>query len=327
MVEIEPQLPRTEPDDTRSPWVLLAGGWHLFVSVFAVVGFLAMGMSVALSAIWACVVAILLSQFDRPNAMGPRRVARALGEGVLGSVAVAATCATAGIIVGVVTLTGVGLKFSAVMIDMGAGGVWPTLMLATIVVWVMGLAVPIAASYIICTVIVAPALVHLGVPLMAAHMFIFYYAVLSDVSPPTALSPFAAAAITGGSPLMTTLETWKYTLPAFLVPLVLVGDPQGLALLLQPLPGTGWMGTAVFIAATSGGLAAVVTGARFVLTAPRAPLPGSLLILAAMGLLFPALFAGMDANWVRLGALAIAVLGTLMLWSGREVRRHGTGAA
>jgi TRAP-type uncharacterized transport system fused permease subunit len=86
---------------------------------------------------------------------------------------------------------------------------------SAVAVWLLGLAVPVTASYIIAAVMVAPALVQSGVPAPAAHMFIFYYAVLSEVSPPTALSPFAAAAITGGNPFRTMMLTWKYTLPAF----------------------------------------------------------------------------------------------------------------
>ena len=100
---------------------------------------------------------------------------------------------------------------------------------------------PVTASYIICAVIAAPALIKLGVPDFAAHMFIFYYAVLSEVSPPTALSPFAAAAITGGDPYRTTMQAWKYTLPAFLVPFVFVLDPQGVGLLLK-IPKDGSLG-------------------------------------------------------------------------------------
>jgi TRAP-type uncharacterized transport system fused permease subunit len=90
-------------------------------------------------------------------------------------------------------------------------------------------------------VVAAPALIKLGVPDFAAHMFIFYYAVLSEVSPPTALSPFAAAAITGGDPYKTTLQAWKYTLPAFVVPFVFVLDPIGVGILLAvPKGGTWW---------------------------------------------------------------------------------------
>ena len=115
-----------------------------------------------------------------------------------------------------VTLTGLGLKFSSIVLDYAGGRLLLTAIYTALIVWIVGLAVPVTASYIICAVIAAPALIKLGVPDFAAHMFIFYYAVLSEVSPPTALSPFAAAAITGGDPYRTTLQSWKYTMPAFL---------------------------------------------------------------------------------------------------------------
>ena len=146
---------------------------------------------------------------------------------------VCATTATAGIIVGVVTLTGLGLKIAG--LDRRARR-WPaflTVVYSALAVWMLGLAVPVTASYIIAAVMVAPALVQAGVPDVAAHMFIFYYAVLSEVSPPTALSPFAAAALTGGNPFATMMLTWKYTLPAFLVPFVFTLTPDGAGVLLQ----------------------------------------------------------------------------------------------
>ena len=99
----------------------------------------------------------------------------------------AVTCAAAGLIVGVVTLTGLGLKFSSIIINYAGKSVLLSAIYSGLIVWIIGLAVPVTASYIICAVIVAPALTHLGVPDFAAHMFIFYYAVLSEVSPPTAL--------------------------------------------------------------------------------------------------------------------------------------------
>ena len=153
----------------------------------------------------------------------------------------ATTCACAGIVVGVVTLTGLGLKFSSIVIAYAGGSLLLTAIYTALIVWIIGLAVPVTASYIICAVIAAPALIKLGVPDFAAHMFIFYYAVLSEVSPPTALSPFAAAAITGGDPYKTTLQSWKYTLPAFLVPFVFVLDPQGIGLLLKIPKGGSWV--------------------------------------------------------------------------------------
>ena len=159
--------------------------------------------------------------------------ARRMKDGTTGVLNVAATCATAGIIVGVVTLTGLAQRFADIIIGYAQGSLLLTAMFTAAIVWIVGLAVPVTASYIMCAVIAAPALIKLGVPDFAAHMFIFYYAVLSEVSPPTALSPFAAAAITGGNPYLTTLQSWKYTMPAFLVPFVFVLDPQGIGLLLK----------------------------------------------------------------------------------------------
>jgi hypothetical protein len=99
----------------------------------------------------------------------------------------------------------------------------------------------VTASYIIAAVMIVPALVQVGVAEVAAHMFVFYYAVLSEVSPPTALSPFAAAAVTGGNPLRTTMLSWKYTAPAFVVPFAFTIDPRGLGLLLQaPAGDVAW---------------------------------------------------------------------------------------
>jgi TRAP-type uncharacterized transport system fused permease subunit len=147
----------------------------------------------------------------------------------------------AGVLVSVVTLTGLGLKLSGSLVDLVGGNAVLTVVLAAIAVWILGLAVPVTASYIIAAVMLVPALTEVGVSEAAAHMFVFYYAVLADVSPPTALAPFAAAAITGGSPYRTTMYAWKYCLPAFLVPFMFTLTPDGVALLLQgPWPRVVW---------------------------------------------------------------------------------------
>jgi len=190
------------------------------------------------------------------------KLTRAMADGSISVLGAATTCAAAGLIVGVVTLTGLGLKFSSIVIDYAGGSLLLTAVYTGLIVWIIGLAVPVTASYIICAVIAAPALIKLGVPDYAAHMFIFYYAVLSEVSPPTALSPFAAAAITGGDPYKTTMYAWKYTLPAFLVPFVFVLDPQGLGLLLKMPPG-GSVYDIIWITAVTGiGLAALAAAAQ-----------------------------------------------------------------
>ena len=185
------------------------------------------------------------------------RLVRALRDGTTGVLNVAATCATAGIIVGVVTLTGLAQRFADIIIGYAQGSLLLTTIFTAGIVWIVGLAVPVTASYIMCAVIAAPALIKLGVPDFAAHMFIFYYAVLSEVSPPTALSPFAAAAITGGSPYTTTLQSWKYTMPAFLVPFVFVVDPLGIGLLLHVPEGRSWIDVVEITLTTSAGIVAL----------------------------------------------------------------------
>ena len=236
--------------------------WYHFSSLLAIIVFMTMGYSPTLSVLYAMVVAIALSFIRRESAMTPRRLLDALAGGAVQSISIAATCACAGIIVGVITLTGLGLKFSEIAVQAAGGNLIVTAIYTALIVWVVGLAVPVTASYIICAVVAAPALMKLGVPDYAAHMFVFYYAVLSEVSPPTALSPFAAAAITGAGPYRTTLQAWKYTLPAFVLPFVFVTDPDGVALLLAFKPGMGWGDVVWQIALATGGLAALAAACQ-----------------------------------------------------------------
>ncbi len=221
-------------------WRVTKMYWFHFSSLLAIIVFMLLGFSPVLSVFWATIFGIAVSYLRRDTALTPPKLKKAFAEGTTGVLNVAITCACAGIIVGVVTLTGLAQRFADIIIGYAAGNLVLTAIYTGLIVWVVGLAVPVTASYIMCAVIAAPALIKLGVPDYAAHMFIFYYAVLSEVSPPTALSPFAAAAITGGSPYKTTLQSWKYTMPAFLVPFVFVCDPLGIGLLLKVPKGGNW---------------------------------------------------------------------------------------
>ena len=207
-------------------------GYH-FLSLVVVAGLMAAGLSAFRAVFWAIVLAVALSFIRAETALRPPRLFAALESGGRGVLSVAATTAAAGIIVGVVALTGLGLKLAGLIVSLAGGSLGLTVLLAALAVWLLGLAVPVTASYVISAVMIAPALTQVGIPPVAAHMFIFYYAVLSDVSPPTALAPYAAAAITGGDAMRTTLLTWKYTLPAFLVPFAFTLAPEGMGLLLR----------------------------------------------------------------------------------------------
>lgn len=215
-------------------------GFH-FISLIAIIVIMVMGFTPIMAVFWATIIAFAASFIRKDTALVPKKLILALRGGSIGVLSVAGTCAAAGIIVGVVTLTGLGLKFSSIIISYAGGSVFLTAVYTALIVWVIGLAVPVTASYIIAAVIAAPALTKLGVPDYAAHMFVFYYALLSEVSPPTALSCFAAAAITGGNPYRTTLYAWKYTLPAFIVPFMFTVDPRGVGILLKgPFEPMAW---------------------------------------------------------------------------------------
>ena len=235
MIEADARRLGTTAVDVNLPSLgslTLRSGYH-FLPLIAIVALLLSGMTPFRAVFLATMLAIALSFVRRESALTPKRLVTALETGARSVLAVTATTATAGIIVGVVLLTGLGLKISGIIVDLSGGNLFFTVFYAAIAVWMLGLAVPVTASYIIAAVMIAPALTAVGVPEVAAHMFIFYYAVLSEVSPPTALSPFAAAAITGGNPFTTMMLTWKYTLPAFLVPFAFTLSPEGLGVLLQ----------------------------------------------------------------------------------------------
>src|SRR5439155_1538025 len=277
MVEVDARklgIQKVEVRPRGNAWRMVKERGFHFTSLVAVVVFMVFGFSAITAVFWATIAAAALSFLRRETALSfipmagtplhRTRMVQALRAGSVGVLAVAATCAAAGIIVGVVTLTGLGLKFSSIVIDLAGGNLLATAACTALVVWVVGLAVPVTASYIICAVIAAPALTKLGVPDFAAHMFIFYHAVLSEVSPPTALSPFAAAAITGADPYKTTLQCWKYTVPAFLVPFMFVLDPSGQGLLLmgsaKNLANANWWSIAEVTITAAIGIAALAAG-------------------------------------------------------------------
>ena len=328
--------------------------WHLprnfgfhFLSLVSIIFFMLLGYSPMMAVFWATVVALVTSFLHRDCALisydffrgrepilrgiFQSKLIKALQGGSVGMLNVAATCAAAGIIVGVVTLTGLGLKFSSIVLNYADSGsrlmadigvafgaantpallqemkLLLTAIFTSAIVWIVGLAVPVTASYIICAVIAAPALIQLGVPDFAAHMFIFYYAVLSEVSPPTALSPFAAAAITGGNPYKTTLQSWKYTMPAFLVPFMFVLDPSGQGLLLtgsfKTLAQANWGEIAVVSITAMIGIGALAGGMQNWLFKKTNLFERGMLILAGLLLVYPKpLF---DYIGIALFALAI----------------------
>jgi TRAP-type uncharacterized transport system fused permease subunit len=198
------------------------------------------------------------------------------------------------------------LKVAGLIVTLAGNSLVLTTIYSALAVWVLGLAVPVTASYIIAAVMIVPALVQVGVAAPAAHMFVFYYAVLSEVSPPTALSPFAAAAITGGNPFITTMISWRYVAPAFVVPFIFTLDPRGMGVLLQgSLVDVLWTSLAAIL-----GVVALAAGIGGWMRGPAHLLERALVITAAALLFVPrplATLAGASllvvtvaVHWLRL---------------------------
>ncbi|GAT65742.1 C4-dicarboxylate ABC transporter permease [Planomonospora sphaerica] len=282
-------------------WPLLRRFGYHFSSLFVIVVLMALGQSPFRAVVYATLLAFALSFLDREHRLTPRRAARALAAGTLGVLPVAVTCAAAGMIVAVVTLTGLGLKASSLIVGVSGGVLAVTALMCALAVLLLGLAVPVTASFVIAAVIIGPALKDLGVSDAETYMFIFYYAVLSEVSPPTALSAFAASAITGGDAYRTMLATWKYTLPAFLVPFAFVLTPGGSALLAQAPAGE--IALAAAVSALAVAALAVTTGGWLAgpVPAPVRALCGA----AAVALLFLSPVPVLTGAGVLIVALAL----------------------
>jgi len=279
-------------------------GYH-FLSLFAIVALLAVGFSPFRAVLYATVLAFALSFLSRRDRMVPSKVWAALVDGARGVLPIAATTAAAGIIVAVVSVTGLGLKLSSLIVSAAGGSLALTAVFAAVAVLILGLAVPVTASFIIAAVIIAPALIALDVEPFVAYMFIFYYAVLSEVSPPTALSAFAAAAITGGDGFRTMMLTFRYTAPAFLVPFAFVLTPNGQGLLLEG-------GLSVILLATAVSAVAVCSLAVALGGWLRGPVPMAVrLVFGVAGLLL--LYLEPLPIIVGLALVAVGVVAALVL--------------
>lgn len=310
-MNIRPVEVETEPFGR----LLIRYGYY-FVPLAMIVVLLIAGLSPFRAVFYATLIAFALSFLRRDTWMTPKRLWDALASGALMVLPVVAVTASAGIIVAVISLTGLGLNMSSIIVSLAGGTLFLTALYSAIAILVIGLAVPVTASFIISAVIIAPAFIALGVPDYVAYMFIFYYAVLSEVSPPTALASVATAAITGGNAIKTMFKTWKYTLPAFLVPFALVLSPNGEGLLLQG--GFALVAFAFFAAALSVAALSVATGAWL---RGRARLPERIVCLVAGVILLY-----IEPLWVAIG-VGVFVVGIALHFALRTFLGDNDGDA
>jgi TRAP-type uncharacterized transport system fused permease subunit len=176
-----------------------------------------MGYSVIRAGTLATVAAAVVSWLT-PFRMGPRGIFKAFEIAGIMSIQIIAVCACAGIIVGVISLTGVGARFSNLLLGIASTSQLVAMFFAMCIAILLGMGMPTTAAYAVAASVVAPGLVNLGVPMLTAHFFVFYFAVVSAITPPVALASYAAAGISGANPMETSVASFKIGLAAFIVP-------------------------------------------------------------------------------------------------------------
>jgi TRAP transporter 4TM/12TM fusion protein len=196
---------------------------HMLIPIMVLIYFLAIKMSTPpRAAFWGVVACILASQVRHRTRMGLRQIASALERGSKGALIVAACCASAGIITGTISMAGLGERFSDILITLAGGSAILLLVLTMIASLILGLPLPPVTCYLILAVLAAPALIKAGIHPMAAHLFVFFFGTLGNISPPVAPTSFAAAGLAGSDPVRTTNLAFLFSLPAWLVPYLFV---------------------------------------------------------------------------------------------------------
>ncbi|MFD2443243.1 TRAP transporter permease [Bacillus sp. CGMCC 1.16607] len=199
---------------------------YLLLPIVAVLILLMTGMSVMRSALWSILITVVLSGLKKKTRMGFKGIIEALVDGARTALAVAAATASAGIIVGVVTKTGLGLKLANGLLDLADGKLLLILFFTMIASLILGMGAPTTANYVITSTIAAPAIILMGVPDLPAHLFVFYFGIIADITPPVALAAFAAAAVSGGEPIKTGIDSSKLAIAAFIIPYMFVLSPE-----------------------------------------------------------------------------------------------------
>jgi len=286
-------VPRAEVPHMRD--VLLRRG-HLFLPVVFILLFMVRGYTPTYAALWATASVVVLSWLRRETRMGPRKVLLALEDGAKNTLAVAVTCAIAGIVIGVVALTGVGLRFTSLVVALAGGSLVPALVLTMLAGIVLGMGMPTTPAYIVQAALLIPALIKLGVPEIAAHMFVFYFACLSAITPPVALAVYAAAGIGGARLWEAGIEAVKAGAAGFIVPFMFVFGP-GLLMVGDPVQIVWAVATSTIGAIA---LAAALRGWLF-----RRASPPERVLLGAAALLL--IHQGVLTDAIGFGCLAVVL--------------------
>jgi TRAP transporter 4TM/12TM fusion protein len=203
----------------------LKQGGHLFLSIVVIVVLMIIGYTPMFAAFWAIISILVLSSLRKETRMSPSEILSAFEEGARQAVSVSVACAAAGVIIGCVFVSGLGLKFSTIIVDVAGGNLWIVLILTMFASLILGMGLTTTAVYITLAALVIPAVVKMGVVPMAAHLFAFYFGLVSAITPPVALASFAAAGIADSNPMQTGFHSFRLGIAKYILPFVFVFNP------------------------------------------------------------------------------------------------------
>lgn len=276
-------------------WPLLKSKGFLLIPLIAIIYFLLAGYTPLKAAFNGILVSFVLSWLNKETRLTPVRIYEAFQAGARGAIGVACACATVGMVVGMGTLTGLALRIAGAIVTAAGGSKILTLIFTMCASIILGTGLPTTANFIVTSTMAAPALFQLGVPAMAAYMFVFYFGIAADLTPPVALAAYAGSGIAGSDPMKTGVTAFKLALAGFLVPYVYVYNPMLLFIDVVPM---------VMVQAICTALIGVFLLAMFSIGFFKAHLAWYMRILAfggAIGLLIP----GTTSDLAGLAVLAV----------------------
>lgn len=310
-------IPKSELPNT---WDVLRRGWHLLIALAVLIAFLLYGYTPMKSAFFGLASLVFLSFINPSTRMSPVDLLAALEAGVRATVPVSIACACAGLIIGSVFVSGLGLKFTQSVIDLSDGNLLILLALTGVASIILGMGITTTAVYITVAALIVPALVKIGIEPIAAHMFAFYFGVVSSITPPVALAAFAGAAIAKTPPMATAVEATRVGIAKYIAPLIFVYNPS--LLFVGPL----WM-TALSTLVALAGLWVLTMALEGWYRGPLDVLRRIALLVAAFLLLYPPtnqLFG--VGGWAvsAIGAFASALIIVPRIMEGRPQRTEVT---
>lgn len=216
-------------------WPLLKSKGFLLIPLIAIIYFLLAGYTPLKAAFNGILVSFVLSWLNKETRLTPQRIMEAFESGARGAIGVACACATVGMVVGMGTLTGLALRIANAIVTLAGGSKILTLFYTMLASIILGTGLPTTANFIVTSTMAAPALFKLGVPAKAAYMFVFYFGIAADLTPPVALAAYAGSGIAGSDPMKTGVTAFKLALAGFLVPYIYVYNPMLLFIDVVPM--------------------------------------------------------------------------------------------